>query len=540
VGACLVLAFLPLLGWHAQVLWDRAHFQFFPLLLPAATFLGWLRLRNLGPLFPGNPWRSKVLWTGSWGLLAVAVLISSPWLAAVAALCTLATLAYTLGGLTLTRALLPAWLLLWLAIPLPLGFDERLIHLLQDGTTRFSSRVLDVFGLYHLRAGNTIEVGGEALLVDEACGGIQSFYAMLACLLFYVLWSRCAFWPGLILLLFGLGWALFANLLRVVAVIVLTTRCGWDATTGWRHEILGWLSFALCLLLTWNTRHLFLFLIPRRLAARWFPADAEAALASSPGAARSPGLPRFPEWRNTVLAGWPILAAYGTLAVWQLMLLAATPLLAPAATPQQVSWAIREQLSHLGEETLPAKQGPWERQRFRFVERDRNDQWGRYSCCWDYRAKDVQAVASLDCPFVAWHELTNCYRLTGWEVMEQDVYSSDAVEEEPALVRTRLSRPVRRHGYLWFSLYDSEGRILSPSQTSPENERWSRSRSIFTLSRTWQQGSLASPVGRGPVFQVQVFVQHPAPLTAEELQQAQLLFDKVRALLSPPNLLEKP
>ena len=356
-GACLVLAFVPLLVWHAQVLWDRPHFQFFPLLLPAAVFLAWPRGRRLGSLSPGDSERgTKLLWAGSWTLLAVAVFISSPWLAAVAALFTLTALAYSLGGMALCRALLPGGLLLWLAIPLPLGFDEGLIHALQDATTRCSSRVLDVFGLYHLRAGNTIEVGGESLLVDEACGGIQSFYAMLASLLFFVLWSRCAFLPGLFLLVCGLGWALAANLLRVLAVIVLTAYWGWDATTGWRHEMISWLSYSLCLLLTWNTRHLILFLLPKRLAARWFGAGEEPAR-SSPDSPDHPGVPQLPEWQHTALAGRAITAAYGTLAVWQFLLLAATPAIAPASV-HAVSGPISEQLSHLGEETLPARLGP--------------------------------------------------------------------------------------------------------------------------------------------------------------------------------------
>ena len=405
------------------------------------------------------------------------------------------------------------------------------------GTTRCSSRLLDLFGLYHLRAGNTIEVGGESLLVDEACGGIQSFYTMLACILFVILWTRCRFSPGLILLLAGLFWAIVANVVRVVAVIVLTTACGWDATTGWRHEVLSWLSFALCLFLTWNTRQLLLFLIPRSLAAHW-----ELGTRNGECGANNHSVPHSPFRIPSLegLTGWPILVGYGTLAGWQWALLAATPVLAPAET-LRMPWTDRQQLAQMGEETLPAHLGPWKRERFEFVQRGRNDSWGRCSYRWSYRSGDVQAVVSLDYPFAGWHELSVCYERIGWQVAARETYPQQE-GEEPTLVRVRLSRPVGMHGFLWFALFDGQGHLLSPSLGQSENERWQRPRSLAALVRAWRQGQALPPsrMALRSVGQVQVFVQHPGPLTLEQQEQAQRLFDQARPLLAPAETSEGP
>src|SRR5262249_12662000 len=136
VAACLALAYLPLLIWHAQVLWGRPHYQFVPLLVPAAAVLAWLRLRRLGPLTPGAPRGSAALVCAAGGLLTLAALLASPWLGTVAALLNLLALAYAWGGATLLRALLPAWLFLCLAVPPPLGLDQRLIVDLQGGMAR--------------------------------------------------------------------------------------------------------------------------------------------------------------------------------------------------------------------------------------------------------------------------------------------------------------------------------------------------------------------------------------------------------------------
>src|SRR5262249_27427826 len=131
VALLFTLAYLPLLAIHARQLWARPHYQFLPFVLAGAAYLTFLRMRDLGPLQPGSKRRSYLLLGISWGLLALAGLLFSPWLGAVAALITLAALAYALGGATLLRRLLPVWLFLWLIVPPPFGLDQKFISSLQ-------------------------------------------------------------------------------------------------------------------------------------------------------------------------------------------------------------------------------------------------------------------------------------------------------------------------------------------------------------------------------------------------------------------------
>ena len=81
-----------------------------------------------------------------WLLLAAGVALVTPWFAAVGALAALLGAAYALGGGRLARAALPAWGLLWLAIPLPRRYDVALIAGLQDLVSRWSSTLLDAWG----------------------------------------------------------------------------------------------------------------------------------------------------------------------------------------------------------------------------------------------------------------------------------------------------------------------------------------------------------------------------------------------------------
>src|SRR5262245_1244790 len=79
-GLALALAHLPFLGLHAQHLWQRPHYQFFPFVLVAAVVLAWSRLRGAGTLQRGSSWLGAVLLACAWFLLAAAEILYSPWL----------------------------------------------------------------------------------------------------------------------------------------------------------------------------------------------------------------------------------------------------------------------------------------------------------------------------------------------------------------------------------------------------------------------------------------------------------------------------
>ena len=267
-GACVLLAHLPLVAVHAQQLWIRPHYQFFPLVLLGAAVLAWSRRGQVGSLTPGSAVRTSLVLAAAWILLAAAELLYSSWLAAVACLVVVAALLYGIVGGRLLRLLLPAWALLWLAIPPPFGLDSLLVRSLQTLTTRWSSGVLDLLRVYHVMEGNVVEVGGRRLLVEEACAGINSLFSVLACTLFFVLLVRRPPLRAFLLTLAAVAWVLLANVGRVVTVAYFSARGGVNLADGWRHDALGLLLFALALVMIWSTDRLLLFLSrPRSPAA---------------------------------------------------------------------------------------------------------------------------------------------------------------------------------------------------------------------------------------------------------------------------------
>ena len=239
--ALIGLAHLPLLALQARQTWDHPHYRFFPLVPIGAVLLAIRATGRLGPLEPGPDRPVAWLLGGSWALLAGACLIGSAWLGTIAAMLVTVAVVYALGGARLLRPLLPAWGLLWLAIP-PLGLDSDVVTMLQALASGWSSPVLDTLGVFHLREGNVIRLADRRLLIDEACSGVHSLFAVLAGTIFLALWARRSLIRGIVLVAIAVTWVILGNVARIVAVAYLAASRQIDVSSGWSHECSAWRS----------------------------------------------------------------------------------------------------------------------------------------------------------------------------------------------------------------------------------------------------------------------------------------------------------
>ncbi len=405
---------------------------------------------------------------GCWAILAGACLIGSPWLGVVAALGTTGALIFAIGGGALLRPLLPAWGLLLLAIPLPLGLDVQLVAMLQTAVSSVSSSVLDLLGVFHLRQGNVIRLADRALLMEEACSGIHSLFAVLAGMVFLAIWCRRSRATGLALLATAVTWVMLGNILRIVAVVLLAERWQVDVASGWSHEALGLAVFAVALGLTVSTDNLVslfadLRTLPQEGWQQGLIEEPRARMAAPAPPAPTHNDPmstatRLPDLRRTALAAWPLAAAFGVLLLAQPILIG--KLMQDYFVPGSV---LASRLLALRAGDLPASwEGDFQQQGLQTVERELVHGSGRYSQVWTYGWGRRSVTVSVDGPFQGWHELTSCYLGNGWTSLERSVQPGEGRSGSFAVAR--LERPPTLNGELLFSLFDDHGKVLEPGR----------------------------------------------------------------------------
>ncbi len=110
-------------------------------------------------------------------------------------------------------------------------------------------QLLYQFGYPIAGAGVTIQVGQYQLLVAAACSGLNSLISLSAISLFYVYMRHQLHWRyAAFLILAIVPVAIFANLIRVLILILLTYHAGESVAQGFLHNFAGLTMFVTALL----------------------------------------------------------------------------------------------------------------------------------------------------------------------------------------------------------------------------------------------------------------------------------------------------
>jgi exosortase len=166
---------------------------------------------------------------------------------------TLAIVLLWLGGFLLCYGA-EAWrrasfslLFLLLMVPLPTPILERIIYLLQQGSTEISYLLFKAVGVPVLRQGFILAVPGVTIQVAKECSGIRSSMALfITCLLAAHLFLRTK-WKMLIFVLLTFPLAIIKNGIRITTLTLLSVYVDPSFLTGSLHHDGGFVFFLLAL-----------------------------------------------------------------------------------------------------------------------------------------------------------------------------------------------------------------------------------------------------------------------------------------------------
>ncbi len=161
----------------------------------------------------------------------------------------LGTLLVTLGTAPV-RALWFALFFLLFMVPLPGFVVDAATGPLKQYVSVIAEQILYFFGYPIARSGVTLTVGPYQLLVADACSGLHSMFSLSAMGLLYLYLMGHKSWArNGILIASILPIAFFANIIRVMILVLVTYHLGDEAGQGFLHDFAGVLLFVVALLL---------------------------------------------------------------------------------------------------------------------------------------------------------------------------------------------------------------------------------------------------------------------------------------------------
>ena len=241
---------IPTLSELATTLWNKTDQEHGPIVFALVCWVFWREL----PAFLQLP-KKQAQW--GWLLITPALLAyvlgrsQEIWLLEVGAFIPL------LAGITLLhkgwaglRALSAPLLFLLFIIPLPGLLVDALTNGLKQNISLIAENLLYGLGYPVARSGVTLTIGQYQLLVADACSGINSLFSLFALGFVYLyLQAYSSKLRNLLIVVAIAPIAIFANIIRVMTLVLVTYYFGDEAGQGFVHSMAGIVVFIIALIL---------------------------------------------------------------------------------------------------------------------------------------------------------------------------------------------------------------------------------------------------------------------------------------------------
>ncbi len=247
----LLVLYLPTYYDLSQTVWTEEEYVHSPMVLIASIWLFWRqREALLAPPQQTRPAAGGILL--GVGLLLYAIGRSQEILlfevgSQIPVL--LGVLLITLGDNAVRKLWFPLFFLLFM-IPVPILLVDLMTGPLKQQISQLAEDTLYALGYPIARSGVVLTIGPYQLLVADACSGLHSMFSLSAMgLLYLYLLHYPSRLKNALLIASILPIAFFANVVRVIILVLVTYHFGDEAGQGFLHKFAGIILFAAALLM---------------------------------------------------------------------------------------------------------------------------------------------------------------------------------------------------------------------------------------------------------------------------------------------------
>lgn len=213
-----------------------------------SAFLIWKDRKRLAEIEAQPSWTGLLIVAGGAAILIFGVLGAELFTSRTSLLFIIAGFVVYFQGWKYFRAVIFAWLFLFLMVPPPDLIMNMVTMPLQFLASDLATFFLRVFGVPVLESGNVLQLSNMSLEVVEACSGIRSLISLVTLAIIYGYLLEESYVLRAVLAVAALPIAVLANGLRIMGTGITGLYWDPDKAQGFFHEFSGWVIFILSLI----------------------------------------------------------------------------------------------------------------------------------------------------------------------------------------------------------------------------------------------------------------------------------------------------
>jgi exosortase len=227
---------------------EQSHIMLAPVV---AMWLAWLRRGRLRFCRPEPSLWGPIAIGGGWAMSAIGFRTGVDIAWHLGALIVMGGALVTMVGVACARQFLPAVIALLFLLPVPGTLRHAIALPLQQITAQIGQGALEILGLPVERMGNVLIVNGQTVAVAEACNGMRMVSALALISYAFVFSTPMRNSVRLVILALMPALAILVNLIRMVPTVLLYGYADLEIARL-IHDISGWASLAMALVLLWS------------------------------------------------------------------------------------------------------------------------------------------------------------------------------------------------------------------------------------------------------------------------------------------------
>ncbi|MGH9398248.1 MAG: exosortase/archaeosortase family protein [Terriglobia bacterium] len=250
IALAIILVFLyyRILGGLVNQWWSDPNYSHGFLVPFFSAFLIWKDRKKLAAIEARPSASGLLIVIGGAGILIFGVLGAELFTSRTSLLFILAGLVIYFQGWKYFRAVVFAWLFLFLMVPPPDLIMNMVTIPLQFLASDLATWFLRLFGVPVLQNGNVLQLSDMSLEVIEACSGIRSLISLGTLAIIYGFLLEESYVLRVVLAFAAVPIAVLANGLRIMGTGITGLYWDPDKAQGFFHEFSGWVIFILSLI----------------------------------------------------------------------------------------------------------------------------------------------------------------------------------------------------------------------------------------------------------------------------------------------------